>query len=346
MRRIVALILSLGVVVGCMSIDIDTPEVTTVPEAYKDILEAYEQGQSYIGLEYIGADRVRLAFHDRAIEVSNSDLMIYRRDEEPVISRKNRCWTVDGTSTGVKISENLSNKAAYPFYFCQAGETFNVYLSNGNTLIFPSYAEARGGDESQFTIPQVYLYVNGTVQRHTFIDGSIRIKDPSNEYSDTAYIATKMQIRGRGNTTWNSPKKPYRIKLSEPHKVLGMPSNRDWNLISNYNDKTLIRNLVGMELSRIAGMDWTPRCRVVEMYYNGEYQGLYNLFEHKEVAKNKVNINPVAENATHGSTLEGDYYVEIESSIENMVDPVYFISDYGSVICCVDPENPNAKQKS
>ena len=45
-----------------------------------------------------------------------------------------------------------------------------------------------------------------------------------------------------------------------------------------------------MEMSRILGFSWTPVMISVELYLNGEYQGVYVFTEHKKVSKNRVNI--------------------------------------------------------
>ena len=73
-----------------------------------------------------------------------------------------------------------------------------------------------------------------------------------------------LQIRGRGNSTWGMPKKPYRLKLTDKQSLLGMPSSRDWVLLANYSDKTLLRNALALDLGAKLGMAWTPRSAFVE----------------------------------------------------------------------------------
>ena len=51
-----------------------------------------------------------------------------------------------------------------------------------------------------------------------------------------------MEIRGRGNSTWGWPKKPYKIKLAEDAQLLGMTAETDeWVLLANYADRTGLR---------------------------------------------------------------------------------------------------------
>ena len=133
------------------------------------------------------------------------------------------------------------------------------------------------------------------------------------------------------------PKKPYRIKLDDDVPVLGRWSNKDWILLANYSDKTLLRNIMAMELSRICGMSWTPYMLSVEVYLNEEYLGVYTFSDHKEVAGHRVNIEVADENS-----LEGGYYLEIE---EAMDEPVCFNTVWGTPVMFHEPENPTSLQQ-
>ena len=69
-----------------------------------------------------------------------------------------------------------------------------------------------------------------------------------------------------------------------------MPLQRikKWTLINNYGDKTLMRNKVAYEMSREAGMPFTPYCTFVDVIYNGEYEGAYQLCDQVEVNPGRV----------------------------------------------------------
>ena len=111
-----------------------------------------------------------------------------------------------------------------------------------------------------------------------------------------------MRIRGRGNATFGYPKKPYRIKLDSKSEILRMPSNKDWVLLAEYCDKSLLRTTYAFELSKLMNMPWTPRGYHVEVFLNGSYNGSYFLCEHVEVATNRVNIED------EGYLIEDDNY--------------------------------------
>ena len=108
--------------------------------------------------------------------------------------------------------------------------------------------------------------------------GTISFKDPKQMYSEVTELKNlKMQIRGRGNTTWEGywgSKNPYRIKLDEHTKVFGMKGDKDWILLSDRLDPSMMRTAVALRISRLVSMPWTPKFRMAEVYLNGGYAGL------------------------------------------------------------------------
>ena len=101
----------------------------------------------------------------------------------------------------------------------------------------------------------------------------------------------ELTIRGRGNTSWETmPKKSYKIEFAEKQAILGMPEDRDWALVSNFADKSLMKNFLAYQLAADLGMRYAPRCRFVELYLNRDYLGVYLLTETIKVAEHRVNI--------------------------------------------------------
>ena len=129
------------------------------------------------------------------------------------------------------------------------------------------------------------------------------------EYSGTT------SIRGRGNSTWSFPKKPYALKLDEKAEILGMPKHKRWVLLANWMDRTLMRNDIAFEIARRI-MEWAPRGKFVELYLNNKHLGCYYLCEQIKVDKNRVNVDELdedtdftdAEQVTGGYILEFDVY--------------------------------------
>lgn len=124
----------------------------------------------------------------------------------------------------------------------------------------------------------------------------------------------KTSIKGRGNTTWYYPKKPYAIKLDEKVKVLGMAKEKRFDLIANWMDRTLMRNAVAYAVAaKCSGLAWTPTGKFVEFYLNGSHQGNYFLCEHIKVSKNRVNIAEVDEKVTKTDSITGGFIMELDA---------------------------------
>lgn len=149
----------------------------------------------------------------------------------------------------------------------------------------------------------------------------------------TIDIDTIAQIRGRGNASWGFPKKPFRIKFDTKQKVLGGPAKaKKWTMINNYGDKTLMRNMLAFEISRRIGMAFTPVCHPVDLIFNGEYQGTYQLCDQVEVAKNRVNITQMSPEDIEGEALTGGYLIEIDAYASQEPDGEWFYSQGGHSI--------------
>ena len=101
----------------------------------------------------------------------------------------------------------------------------------------------------------------------------------------------ELTIRGRGNTSWtNMPKNSYKIEFIDKQSMLGMPKDRDWALIANYADKTLMRNYIAYKIGSQLDTYYAPHCKFVELYLNREYLGVYLFTETIKISKKRVNI--------------------------------------------------------
>ncbi len=191
---------------------------------------------------------------------------------------------------------------------------------------------------ADYQIPGISIHTEKTIDsKKDWVNAAFVFSDPSKFYMDEASIEVKGRIRGRGNTSWGMPKKPYRIKLDEKKKLFGRWGNKDWILLANYSDKTLLRNILAMEVSRVCGMSWTPDMLSAEVWLNDEYQGVYVFSDHKEIAGHRVNIEVAGEN-----DLEGGYYLEIE---EAMDEPVCFKTIWDTPVMFHEPEYPTEAQQ-
>ena len=110
-----------------------------------------------------------------------------------------------------------------------------------------------------------------------------------NEAGGIEYNGELKSIAGRGNTTWdNSEKKPYTIDIGKDIDLLGMGAASDWVLLANAFDSSNMRNKLVFDMAKESGLAYSPEARWVDLYLNGEYEGLYLLSEQNEVHQERV----------------------------------------------------------
>ncbi len=139
--------------------------------------------------------------------------------------------------------------------------------------------------------------------------------------SGVAPYTGTLDVRGRGNSTWLAPKKPYRLRLDTKSSLMGIASNRHWALLANYNDKSQLRSYAAGEISRATELDFTPAYRHVEVILNGKYEGVYQLTEHIRTGGDRVDIEEMGPDDNAGVELTGGYLMEIDERLEQNFEP-------------------------
>ncbi|MDD4772110.1 MAG: CotH kinase family protein [Eubacteriales bacterium] len=154
-------------------------------------------------------------------------------------------------------------------------------------------------------------------------------------------------VKGRGHSSWGFPKKSYTVKLDTKEGLLGLPASRNWVLISNYQDKTLLRNDFASKLSMAVGMEVTMKTRSVDLWLNGSYWGTYLLSEKIEPESGRVDIPKFNENLPPdevGYLLEWDGHIQeipdgqrrrwrtVEDVLYDPAQDSYFINTTGWLV--------------
>jgi CotH kinase protein len=153
------------------------------------------------------------------------------------------------------------------------------------------------GTKKQYTLvvdwatnlPQLNIVTNGGAAINStdiYVDANISINGQG-IYNDYNGIT---KIRGRGNTTWGFPKKPYKLKLDAKVPLLGFAAEKDWILLANYLDGLHILNAVSLKAGKLLNMPFTNSIVPVELTLNGQFKGLYMLTEQIEVKNNRIDI--------------------------------------------------------
>ena len=191
------------------------------------------------------------------------------------------------------------------------------------------------------------------------------------------YAGRLRQLRGRGNTTWGANKKPYQFKLEDRADLLqtGDPRemNRTWVLLADVYDPSLLRNRISLDLALELGLSESSRCEHVNLYYDGEYCGVYLLAEKVELGEGRIEetdyqelIDSWCENTglglpdflpasqalnAYGNEIHfiegipqtadpatGAFLLEMEG-VGTLTDRSWFTLSDGSIVGCKNPDN-------
>lgn len=143
------------------------------------------------------------------------------------------------------------------------------------------------------------------------------------------YSGTKDTMRGRGNYTWRTyEKKPYAIQLAQEADLLNMGAAQSWVLLANAADASHMKNKFIYDFASKIGLPYSPQSDWVELYINGEYQGLYLLCERIEVHPERVNV-----------PSESSVLVSLELDQPSEGNDVFFSTNAAQTLQLRYPEN-------
>ena len=184
------------------------------------------------------------------------------------------------------------------------------------------------------TIPDVTdldkdLVKNRQTGEALYHKASIDVVDKNNtleEFSDD-----KLDIKVRGNSTADPSKRAYRLKFGKDEKdkvtgelikthkhdlMGGGYAKRNWALLANCFDHSLIRNALTCELGKIIGMPFNPGYCFVDLVINGDYRGTYQVTDHPEVGSHRIDIDE-----------DKDWYIEFQGRSDMLDEPYLNIKD-------------------
>ena len=154
----------------------------------------------------------------------------------------------------------------------------------------PDYLPCDDSEYPYANLPRFVIETEDFAQirdRETKIPAKLQIYGKDAPESDVL----ELTIKGRGNSSFTGMPKPgYKIKFEKKQGLLGMPKDKEWALIGNSADKTLLKNFITYKLADWLGDEYTPRSQFVELYLNRQYQGVYQLVETVKVGEHRVNI--------------------------------------------------------
>ena len=133
--------------------------------------------------------------------------------------------------------------------------------------------------------------------------GTVSNTDINN--SSVLHYDRKARMNYRGSSSLNNPKKSYAFVAGDKNcdsKKLGEvktkkfamfdgDAHKDWVMYASYPDATFMRNILSYhQYAKMTGL-WGVKCRYVEMYLDGEYQGIYVFMDKMTQDETRINVN-------------------------------------------------------
>ena len=142
-------------------------------------------------------------------------------------------------------------------------------------------------------LPMMYITTEGlrdVTSKENYIRATMSLKEDVRTRAAGDVVEASVNIKGRGNSSWKFPKKPFRLKFDEKISMLDMHKDKSWVLIPNYNDKSMLRNSLAFYMSSISNLDYTPESHFIELIFNGKYWGTYQLCEKIKISNHRVAV--------------------------------------------------------
>lgn len=160
----------------------------------------------------------------------------------------------------------------------------------------------------------------------------------------------KIEMRGRGNSTWGLPKKPFRMKFTEKFSPIGLnhAKEKSWVLLAQDMDKSLLRTHLAFEYSRVLfnpnenyhhekHLKFTPCSRYINVYFtgkyyysdtgqtktlDGEYIGVYQMSDQMERKPGRIEVDKLEESdGNDPEKITGGYILETDIHEGNHYTP-------------------------
>lgn len=276
------------------------------------------------------------------------------------------------------FNDNESTYAAKCLYWINSDEpeylipTFasegEVRLKDGSKIIsgqtkisfaedFPIEVQMPSGDIYEFTVslncPQInrelpVLHMKPErliADKDNYVNTHIELFDKTAQSTGEGWWNSDTQgtieVRGRGNSTWLLPKKPYRLKFPEKYSPIGLnhAKAKSWTLLAQDMDKSLLRTHLAFEYSRLLfnasdnyhhekAIMFTPCSRYVNVYLTGyfydstngrtsykegEYLGVYQMSDQMERADGRIAVDKLEEkDGDDPEKITGGYILETD----------------------------------
>ena len=272
-----------------------------------------------LSMEFLTADNSSLKQDVKCKIIGDSiiDCWLSGMTNEKVLKPR---FSFQGTMVVIDGYEAESGKTAIDFTRPRS----LVVATSGKNKYYTVYVHSFTG------LPMMYITTDGlreVTSKDYYIGANMILKEDVKTRAAGDVIESRVNIKGRGNSSWKFPKKPFRLKFDEKISLLDMHKDKSWVLIPNYNDKSMLRNSLAFYMSSIGNLDYTPESHFVELIFNGKHWGTYQLCEKVKISNHRVAVG------------DDGFLLEIDSRAPGEPDSRFFaVSHMENVVNIKDPE--------
>lgn len=237
-----------------------------------------------IQIPAVDVDGTNYLFLPASADLANLNVTITRsaNDGSLVVAGDQGSQPVNGNVAALNVSALASETDGYRLLTAKVGNgtAFTVRIMQATNL------------------PTIYLTsTNANTQGRSYVDSSKRntttaaLKMIDAAGSEISTMDIK-ELKARGNSTFTyAAKKSYQMKLETASDLLQNGENvKTWVLLANYFDATLMHDKLFKDMAAALEMPYTASCDWVNLYYDGEYRGVYLLSEKNAVKDTGINI--------------------------------------------------------
>lgn len=187
-------------------------------------------------------------------------------------------------------------------------------------------------------VPQIRVVTedgNGTTlqKEDGYVNATIEITDTDGSVINESVV---FKVRGNGTALASILKKAFTFKFSKKRQLLGLGKGKKWALLANAMDTSLLRTYVTMELAQEMGIPYTSNHRMVELWVDDSFRGLYELIEPVQEGSDRVDIDIESNGGMK------DFLLEREKARKE--EGVSYINAGGIRFAVNEPEEPTSEQ--
>ena len=291
-------------------------KMTNNPDLTKDIVFNYDE-----------SSRTYSAMYLKWIEGENPEMLV-------------PSFEMDGASVevnGQKVESGIT-KISFADDF-----TVTVVAEDGSKI---DYNVVFNCPQINTELPVLHMKPDRQItSKDNYVDTHIELFDKTPESTGTGWWDSdekgKIEMRGRGNSTWGLPKKPFRMKFTEKFSPIGFDhaKEKSWVILAQDMDKSLLRTHLAFEYSRVLfdpadnyhhekAVLFTPCSRFINVYFTGDYYdsstgrtkkmdgdylGVYQMSDQVQRADGRIAVDKLKEeDGNDPDKITGGYVLEAD----------------------------------